>query len=194
MFKKKISIGLIALLILLTLTGCNKTSKIAGRWSATFYMTIADTAVKGEYVMTINDDGSYAISQTADEESRRALINVYIEKTKATLKEKKTASEIQTLMSQAGVSTEDELVTTLLMKSAKDKNYTSVDAYVFGINGYEFKTIANGTCKLKGKKLNFANSAGDKIKLTGVYDKGDQDITLKLGDNEVIFNPVELDK
>ena len=194
MFKRKVAVGIIALLILLAFTGCNKTGKIAGRWSATFDMTIADTAVKCQYVMTLNDDGSYAISQTADEESRRALINTYIDKTKTALESKKTASEIQTLISQAGVSTEDDFIVSLLMESAKSKNYTSVDAYVFGINGYEFKTIANGTCKLKRKKLSFTNSAGDKIKLTGTYDKGEQEITLKLDDKTVTFTPIQLDK
>lgn len=194
MFKKRMAILLIACIIILAFTGCNKNTKIAGRWNAEFKMTIVDTTVTGSYVMTLNDDGSYAISQTASEDSRRTLINAYIDKTKSALESKKSANEIKALIAQSGVSTEDELIVKLLMTSAKDKGYTSVDAYVFGINGYEFKTIADGTYKFKGKKLTFSDSLGDKIKLTGTYDKGDEEITLKLDGKTVTFTPIELDK
>lgn len=194
MFKRKIAVGLIALLILLAFTGCNKNTKIAGRWGADFDMTIKDTAVKGQYVMTLNDDGSYAISQTANEDSRRALINTYITLTKEAVAKEMSATEISSLMSQSGVSTEDDLAVALLMKSAKNKNYTSVDAYVFGINGYEFKTIADGTYKFKGKKMTFSDSLGEKIKLTGSYNKDDEEITLKLNGKTVTFSPIQLDK
>ncbi len=191
MFKRRISLVIIACLILVAFTGCNKNTKIAGRWNATFDMEVAKTAVTGTYVMTLNDDGSFAISQTASEKSRRTLINSYIEKYKAVLAEKST-EEINTLMSQSGVSTEDDLAVKLLMKSAEDKGYTSVDAYVFGINNYEFKTIADGTYKFKGKKLTFFDSLGEKTNMTGTY--GDEEITIKLNDKTVDFTPVELDK
>ncbi len=191
MFKKRISLVIIACLILVAFTGCNKNTKIAGRWNATFDMEVAKTAVTGTYVMTLNDDGSFAISQTASEKSRRALINSYIEKYKAVLAEK-SADEINTLMSQSGVSTEDDLIVKLLMKSAEDKGYTSVDAYVFGINNYEFKTIADGTYKFRGKKLTFFDSLGEKMDMSGSY--GDEEITIKLNDKTVDFSPVELDK
>ena len=191
MFKKKIGLVIVACLLLITLSGCNKNTKIAGRWNATFDMKVAGTAVTGTYIMTLNDDGSFAISQTASEKSRRALINSYIEKYRTVLEEK-SAKELDTLMSQSGVSTEDDLIVKLLMKSAQDKGYTSVDAYVFGINGYEFKTIADGTYKFKGKRLTFFDSLGEKMDMSGSY--GDEEITIKLNDKTVGFTPVELDK
>ena len=191
MFKRRIGLVLVACLLLITLTGCNKNTKIAGRWNATFDMKVAGTAVTGTYIMTLNDDGSFAISQTASEKSRRTLINSYIEKYKAAL-DKKTDDELNTLMSQSGVSTVDDLAVKLLMKSAEDKGYTSVDAYVFAINGYEFKTIADGTYKFKGKKLTFFDSLGEKMNMSGSY--GDEEITIKLNDKTVDFTPVELDK
>ncbi len=194
MFKKKLAIALIPLIVLVAFTGCNKSTSIAGRWSATFDMTIADTKVTGDYMMTLNDDGTFAIAQTANEESRRTLINVYIEKTKAALEEKKSADEIKTLMAQSGVTTIDDLAKNLLIKSAKSKNYSSVDAYVFGINGYEFKTITYGTYKFNNNKFTFYDELENKIDLVGTYDKKDQEITLKLNDKEVAFIPEELDK
>lgn len=194
MFKKKLTIVLITLVVLIAFTGCNKNTSIAGRWSATFDMTIADTKVTGDYMMTLNDDGTFAIAQTANEESRMTLINVYIEKTKSALEEKKSADEIKTLMAQSGVTTIDDLAKNLLIKSAKSKNYSSVDAYVFGINGYEFKTITYGTYKFSSDKLTFYDELENKIDLVGTYNKKRQDITLKLNDKEVAFIPEELDK
>lgn len=194
MFKKKLTIVLITLVVLIAFTGCNKNTSIAGRWSATFDMTIADTKVTGDYMMTLNDDGTFAIAQTANEESRMTLINVYIEKTKSALEEKKSADEIKTLMAQSGVATIDDLAKNLLIKSAKSKNYSSVDAYVFGINGYEFKTITYGTYKFSSDKLTFYDELENKIDLVGTYNKKRQDITLKLNDKEVAFIPEELDK
>lgn len=191
MYKKRIGLIIVTCLLLITLTGCNKNTKIAGRWNAIFDMKVANTAVTGTYVMTLNDDGSFAISQTASEKSRRTLINAYIEKYKAVLNEK-SAEEIDTLLSQSGTSTIDDLAVKLLMKSAEDKNYTSVDAYVFGINNYEFKTIADGTYKFRGKKLLFFDSLGEKMDMSGSY--SDEIITIKLNDKTVDFMPVELDK
>lgn len=194
MFKKKLTIVLITLVVLIAFTGCNKNTSIAGRWSATFDMTIADTKVTGDYMMTLNDDSTFAIAQTANEESRMTLINVYIEKTKSALEEKKSADEIKTLMAQSGVTTIDDLAKNLLIKSAKSKNYSSVDAYVFGINGYEFKTITYGTYKFSSDKLTFYDELENKIDLVGTYNKKHQNITLKLNDKEVAFIPEELDK
>lgn len=205
MYKKIISILLLAVLMLTLFTGCGAKKKIQGRWYANYKIKFKSSTLTeesdysfldsttGTYTLVFNEDGGFAISQRIGDEDAAEVVAAYKELYKKVFEANKSSSDIDALIKDAGVEDEDALIDELLLTTAKSNNFSNTVDYILADLGIVSKTLANGTFKTSGNKITFKDGAGEKINMTAEYDKDDEIIYLNFNGNEVQFKALDLD-
>lgn len=205
MYKKIISILLLAVLMLTLFTGCGAKKKIQGRWYANYKIKFKNSTLTeesdysfldsttGTYTLVFNEDGGFAISQRIGDEDAAEVVAAYKELYKKVFEANKSSSDIDALIKDAGVEDEDALIDELLLTTAKSNNFSNTVDYILADLGIVSKTLANGTFKTSGNKITFKDGAGEKINMTAEYDKDDEIIYLNFNGNEVQFKALDLD-
>lgn len=205
MYKRIISILLLAVLMLTLFTGCGAKKKIQGRWYANYKIKFKSSTLTeesdysfldsttGTYTLVFNEDGGFAISQRIGDEDAAEVVAAYKELYKKVFEANKSSSDIDALIKDAGVEDEDALIDELLLTTAKSNNFSNTVDYILADLGIVSKTLANGTFKTSGNKITFKDGAGEKINMTAEYDKDDEIIYLNFNGNEVQFKALDLD-
>lgn len=205
MYKRIISILLLAVLMLTLFTGCGAKKKIQGRWYANYKIRFKSSTLTeesdysfldsttGTYTLVFNEDGGFAISQRIGDEDAAEVVAAYKELYKKVFEANKSSSDIDALIKDAGVEDEDALIDELLLTTAKSNNFSNTVDYILADLGIVSKTLANGTFKTSGNKITFKDGAGEKINMTAEYDKDDEIIYLNFNGNEVQFKALDLD-
>lgn len=205
MYKRIISILLLAVLMLTLFTGCGAKKKIQGRWYANYKIKFKSSTLTeesdysfldsttGTYTLVFNEDGGFAISQRIGDEDAAEVVAAYKELYKKVFEANKSSSDIDALIKDAGVEDEDALINELLLTTAKSNNFSNTVDYILADLGIVSKTLANGTFKTSGNKITFKDGAGEKINMTAEYDKDDEIIYLNFNGNEVQFKALDLD-
>lgn len=205
MYKRIISILLLAVLMLTLFTGCGAKKKIQGRWYANYKIKFKSSTLTeesdysfldsttGTYTLVFNEDGGFAISQRIGDEDAAEVVAAYKELYKKVFEANKSSSDIDALIKDAGVEDEDALIDELLLTTAKSNNFSNTVDYILADLGIVSKTLANGTFKTSGNKITFKDGAGERINMTAEYDKDDEIIYLNFNGNEVQFKALDLD-
>ncbi len=203
--KKNILLLSVLMLVLLSLTACNNSSKIEGRWSAPdckvkFNSEALDTtkypfaeSTTCTYNFTFMDNGTFTLSRTVPDDQKAVAVDGYKKLYRNLYENKHSADEIQKKISETeGCSNIDELIDILLYNAAKQEGFASVSDFICNELRLNNTEIYSGEYKAKGSKITLTTDGEDSKEIVASYK--DNTISLTIYGDEVKFSPVSLDK